>query len=77
MDLKNRFLRYDTSNKIEPAYYRGESQVFPQGQNNYRLGGSRSQSSSECYGLKISPFNGKEDWKVWINRFEVIAERRH
>ena len=22
-------------------------------------------------------FNGKEDWKVWINRFEAIAERRY
>ena len=74
---QNRFFRYDTSNETEPAYYRGESQVFPRGQNNYRLGGSRSQSSSECYGLKIPPFNGKEDWKVWINRFEAIAERRH
>ena len=25
----------------------------------------------------MPPFNGKEDWKVWINRFEAIAERRN
>ena len=74
---QDRLFRYNSADETEPAYYRGESQVFPRGQNNYRLGGSRSQSSSECYGLKIPPFNGKEDWKVWINRFEAIAERRH
>ena len=33
--------------------------------------------SSEWYCLKIPPFNGKEDWKTWINRFEAIAERRN
>ena len=22
------------------------------------------------------PFNGKEDWKVWVSRFETVAERR-
>ena len=40
---------------------------------------SRSEAgrSSEWYGLKIPPFNGKEDWKTWINRFEAIAERRN
>ena len=25
--------------------------------------------------MKIPPFNGKEDWKTWIKRFEAIAER--
>ena len=36
----------------------------------------RRQPSPEYYGLKIPPFNGKEDWRVWINRFEATAERR-
>ncbi|MES9970529.1 MAG: hypothetical protein ABW092_10890, partial [Candidatus Thiodiazotropha sp.] len=26
---------------------------------------------------KLPPFNGKEDWKVWIARFEAIAKRRN
>ena len=25
--------------------------------------------------VKLPPFNGKEDWKVWITRFEAIARR--
>ena len=25
--------------------------------------------------VKLPPFNGKEDWKVWITRFEAIAQR--
>ena len=25
---------------------------------------------------KIPPFNGKDDWKVWFNRFETIANRQ-
>ena len=37
----------------------------------------RRQQSSNCHDLKLPPFNGKEDWKVWINRFQVIVERRN
>ena len=37
---------------------------------------ARRKSSPENYGLKIPPFNGKEDWNIWFNRFEAIAERR-
>ena len=29
------------------------------------------------YGIKLPSFDGKEDWKVWIRRFEAIAERKH
>ena len=25
--------------------------------------------------IKISPYNGKEEWLVWITKFEVVAER--
>ena len=31
----------------------------------------------ESSDIKLPPFNGKEDWKVWINRFETVAERKH
>ena len=26
----------------------------------------KRQPSPECHVLKVPPFNGKEDWKVWI-----------
>ena len=35
----------------------------------------RSQPTPDNYSLKIPPFNGKEDWKTWIKRFQAIAER--
>ena len=38
----------------------------------------RNRSSNwESNDIKLPPFNGKEDWKVWINRFETVAERKH
>ena len=48
------------------------SRKFGRTYNSSRLEADRS---SEWNGLKIPPFNSKEDWKTWINRFEVIAER--
>ena len=38
---------------------------------------NRGRSTREPYDAKIPPFNGKEDWKVWVNRFEAVAERRN
>ena len=35
------------------------------------------RQSSYNYGIKLPSFDGKEDWKVWISRFEEIAERRN
>ena len=26
--------------------------------------------------VKLPPFSGKEEWKVWFSRFEAVAERR-
>ena len=26
--------------------------------------------------VKIPAFDGKSEWKVWLNRFEAIAQRR-
>lgn len=42
----------------------------------------RRQQVSQTYGsqsveAKLPPFNGKEEWKVWINRFESVARRRN
>ena len=35
----------------------------------------RPQRQTNYGDIKIPIFTGKEDWSVWINRFEVIAER--
>ena len=37
---------------------------------------SRVQDSRDFNEVKLPPFNGKEDWKVWVSRFETVAERR-
>ena len=37
---------------------------------------SRAQDSRDFNEVKLPPFNGKEDWKVWVSRFETVAERR-
>ena len=66
------------SNTEHRDYYRYEQ--TPGGNHSRSIGRTRSRSetdrNSEWYGLKIPPFNGKEDWKTWINRFEAIADRR-
>lgn len=30
---------------------------------------------SSTHNVKLPPFNGKDSWKIWFSRFEVIAER--
>ena len=38
---------------------------------------SISYSNHKCNNsTKIPPFNGKDEWKVWFNRFETIANRQ-
>ena len=42
----------------------------------------RRRQVSQTYGytpseVKLPPFNGKEEWKVWISRFESVAKRHH
>ena len=54
-----------------------ENRGFVRSKNVSRPVTVKRQPSPECHGLKVPPFNGKEDWKVWINRFEAIAERRN
>ena len=36
----------------------------------------RYQTSTGFNEIKLPPFNGKEEWKVWVSRFEAIANRR-
>lgn len=42
----------------------------------HTLQGSGSQMPAWRGNIKLPAFTGKEDWKVWIRRFEAIAERR-
>ena len=37
----------------------------------------RHSSYTSNYGIKLPSFDVKENWKVWISRFEEIAERRN
>ena len=34
------------------------------------------RQSSYNHGFKLPSFDGKEDWKVWISRFEEVADRK-
>ena len=54
----------------------GSSSV-PRAQDGYIARAGRRLSSPETYGWKMPPYNGKEEWKIWINRFEAIADRRN
>ena len=37
---------------------------------------NRRQQYRTNYDMKLPSFDGKEDWKVWVSRFEAVAERR-
>ena len=75
---------HGTSNAYEGRQQRSvqfaddcDSLVITRGRNIQRAGMERRQTYPVLSGLKLPPFNGKEDWKVRINRFEAIAERRN
>ncbi|MEW8546416.1 MAG: hypothetical protein AB2693_23100, partial [Candidatus Thiodiazotropha sp.] len=36
----------------------------------------RCQTNTGFNNIKLPPFNGKEEWKVWVSRFEAVAKRR-
>ena len=36
----------------------------------------RCQTSIWFNEIKLPPFNGKEEWKIWVSRLEAIANRR-
>lgn len=58
------------------------SELLPQMQNTIQENmqrvnnAERPQYSSFSNEVKLPPFKGKEDWKVWVNRFEAVAERK-
>ena len=68
--------RYERSDRVGQSYSEYDSYSTKRDRYTREPCLGRRQHSPENYGLKIPPFNGKEDWKVWINRFEAIAERR-
>ncbi|MES9884543.1 MAG: zinc finger CCHC domain-containing protein [Sedimenticola sp.] len=57
--------------EIEYLYHR------PPPTSRHTLQGAYSQTPVMRGNLKLPAFTGKEDWKVWIRRFEAIAERRN
>ena len=64
----------------EPEQWWPENRPLP---NTFRDGQYRRRRQlSRPYGyapseVKLPPFNGKEEWKVWISRFESVAKRHH
>ena len=78
-DETPRYDRYTSEDETFNFQGRRGTEVARTGryQDHNKYTGQRRQPWPECYGLKIPPFNGKEDWRVWINRFETIAERRN
>ncbi|MCG7867519.1 MAG: hypothetical protein JAY74_14290 [Candidatus Thiodiazotropha taylori] len=61
---------YDSEPPSRSVQFRGyENTVAP-------YGARQSQTNPGFNVVKLPPFNGKEDWKVWVSRFEAIAERR-
>jgi hypothetical protein len=34
-----------------------------------------ANNRNEVTHFKVAPFTGKEEWKVWIAKFEAIAQR--
>lgn len=51
-------------NSRRDGYYRTQQQTV-------------QQFNSTYLEAKLPPFNGKEDWKVWLSRFEAVARRRN
>lgn len=61
---------YDSEAPSRAVQFRGnENTMAP-------YGARQSQTNTGLNVVKLPPFNGKEDWKVWVSRFEAIAERR-
>ena len=73
---QERCSQYDKRRQVVQFSDAYNSQDGARNQSYQRPHRSKRQSSPEYFGLKLPPFNGKEDWRVWINRFEAIAERR-
>ena len=44
--------------------------------NSYQRPNMAGNNHKSNNSTKIHPFNGKDDWKVWFNRFETIVNRQ-
>ncbi|MEW8544187.1 MAG: zinc finger CCHC domain-containing protein, partial [Candidatus Thiodiazotropha sp.] len=73
----------DPNSRGFPQYGDFDGMQNPTPSNSYRdRFYPRRQQVSQTYSshlveAKLPPFNGKEEWKVWINRFESVAKRRN
>ena len=66
---------YDDQRGLHRVHW-GEQEYNSSEHRTENLPHSRRQESREFNEVKLPPFNGKEDWKVWVSRFETVAERR-
>ena len=69
------YRNYDDQRGLHRVHW-GEQEYNSSEHRTENLPHSRRQESREFNEVKLPPFNGKEDWKVWVSRFETVAERR-
>ena len=77
-DDANRIFLYDqdrTNYQEQDKMLHGRSSFKTYSRNN-SFNENRRQQYRSNYDMKLPSFDGKEDWKVWVSRFEAIAERR-
>ena len=77
-DDANRIFLYDQdrtnySEQDKVLYDGSRFKTYPR---NNSFNENRRQQYRSNYDMKLPSFDGKEDWKVWVSRFEAIAERR-
>ena len=77
-DDANRIFLYDQdrtnySEQDKVLYDESRFKTYPR---NNSFNENRRQQYRSNYDMKLPSFDGKEDWKVWVSRFEAIAERR-
>lgn len=39
--------------------------------------GLPEKNPKKSFSVKLPPFTGEDDWKVWFNRFKTVAKRQH
>ena len=77
-DDANRIFLYDqdrTNYQEQDKMLHGRSSFKTYSRNN-SFNENRRQQYRSNYDMKLPSFDGKEDWKVWVSRFEAIAEKR-
>jgi len=79
-DMTQRVERSSSSTQQQnslPSFHRknnfaGEPEMPNNSYQRPNMTGNNHKSNNST---KIHPFNGKDDWKVWFNRFETIVNR--